>query len=76
MGLWISPALDQVDAMLAAGVVLRARNYTKPVYPAPSSAQIPYATGSKIRCMDALAIVLGVAMFAILFGLIYAIDRV
>jgi len=26
--------------------------------------------------MDALAIFLGVAMFAILFGLIYAIDRV
>jgi hypothetical protein len=26
--------------------------------------------------MDALAIALGVAMFAILFGLIYAIDRV
>jgi hypothetical protein len=33
-------------------------------------------TGSKIRCMDALAIALGIAMFAILFGLIYAIDRV
>jgi len=26
--------------------------------------------------MDALAIALGIAMFAILFGLIYAIDRV
>jgi len=26
--------------------------------------------------MDALSIALGVAMFAILFGLIYAIDRV
>jgi hypothetical protein len=27
-------------------------------------------------CMDALAIALGIAMFAILLGLIYAIDRV
>jgi len=26
--------------------------------------------------MDALSIVLGIAMFAILYGLIYAIDRV
>jgi len=26
--------------------------------------------------MDALAIALGIAMFAILFGLIYAIDRI
>jgi hypothetical protein len=30
----------------------------------------------KINGMDALAIALGVAMFAILLGLIYAIDRV
>jgi hypothetical protein len=29
-----------------------------------------------MRDMDALAIALGIAMFAILFGLIYAIDRV
>jgi hypothetical protein len=32
--------------------------------------------GPKISGMDALAIALGIAMFAILFGLIYAIDRV
>lgn len=32
--------------------------------------------GTEDRGMDVLAIALGVAMFAILLGLIYAIDRV
>jgi hypothetical protein len=49
---------------------------TKPVYRATGSARIPHGSRSNISSMDALAIALGIAMFAILFGLIYAIDRV
>jgi hypothetical protein len=41
-----------------------------------ASARIAHGGGPIIRDMDALAIALGIAMFAILFGLIFAIDRV
>jgi hypothetical protein len=50
--------------------------FTKPVWRAPGSARIPYDRGSIITAMDVLSILLAVAMFGILFGLIYAIDRV
>ena len=59
-----------------AGSALKASAITKPVCGAPGSARIPHGRGPIITGMDALSIALGIAMFAILFGLIYAIDRV
>ena len=50
--------------------------FTKPVWRAPGSARIPHGCGPIITGMDALSILLAIAMFGILFGLIYAIDRV
>jgi hypothetical protein len=50
--------------------------FTKSVWRAPGSARIPHGRGSIITGMDALSILLAIAMFGVLFGLIYAIDRV
>jgi hypothetical protein len=50
--------------------------YIKPVCRATRSARFPDGPAPKIHGMDAISIALGIAMFAILFGLIYAIDRV
>jgi hypothetical protein len=40
------------------------------------SARNPHGAGPNIWGMDASSILLGLGMFAILFGLIYAIDRI
>jgi hypothetical protein len=54
----------------------RAPIFTKPVWLAPGSARIRHGRGSIIPGMDAISILLAIAMFGVLFGLIYAIDRV
>lgn len=49
---------------------------TEPVCLITGSIRIPHGPRPNILVMDALAIALAIGMFAILIGLIYAIDRI
>jgi hypothetical protein len=50
--------------------------FTEPSRPVAVSADVLDGSRTRIRDMDVVAVILGLAMFALLIGLIYAIDRV